>query len=116
MSLIRLEPIIYLYTPLGVAEAHFYEVPEGVETHPMWHTFQVESKEPWVWPNPLVRICDSVSGMRDKAHSPIVVDEEYLDSIKPHIMRHQKSPLFERAWHKSIESATHKELVERGLK
>lgn len=97
MSIIRLVPQIYLFTPLGVAEAHFLETPESDETNAMWTCFQVETKECWQWPTPLIRICESVSGMRDMSYTPFMVSEEYLDTLRPHILRHEDSPLYERA-------------------
>lgn len=97
MSLLRLTPQIYLFTPLGVAEAHFFESPEDYETNATWTCFQVETKEQWQWPAPLVRLCESISGMRDTKHSPFMVSEDYLDTLRPHILRHQGSPLYARA-------------------
>ena len=92
---------MYLFTPLGVAEAHFLETPDDAETNAVWLCFQVETKEPWQWPSPLVRICESISGLRDAAHSEIVVTDEYFETLRPHILRHTDSPLYERARRKA---------------
>ena len=99
MAILRVEPIIYLFTPLGVAECHFYETPSGFETNPLWHCFQRETKEPWVWPNPMVRLCESISGSRSTAHSDFELDDAYFETLRPHILRHKKSPLYQRASH-----------------
>lgn len=97
MSLVRLMPHMYVFTPFGVAEAHFLESPEGFEVNSVWTCFQVETKECWQWPTPMIRICESVSGMRDMDCSPFGISEEYFETLKPHILRHKESPLFERA-------------------
>lgn len=97
MSLIRLIPHIYLVTPLGVAEAHFLETPESFETNAVWTCFQVETKEGWQWPMPLVRICESISGMRDEAYSPFILSEDYFETLRPHILRHRRSVFYEAA-------------------
>jgi hypothetical protein len=87
---------LYLFTPLGVAEAHFYEAPESFETNAVWTCFQVETKENWLWPSPMVRLCESISGTRDGTHSSFNIDDEYLEVLRPHILRHRYSPLYER--------------------
>lgn len=91
--IIRLTPPMILLTPLGEAECHFYEAPDTWENHPFWHCFQLETKEAWVWPNPLVRIVESVSGIRGREHTPFAVSPEYFAELMPHILRHRKSPL-----------------------
>lgn len=97
MNLIRLVPHLYLFTPLGAAEAHFFESPDSFETNAIWTCFQVETKENWLWPSPLVRLCESVSGMRDMNFSPFDITDEYFDVLKPHILRHADSPFYQRA-------------------
>jgi hypothetical protein len=97
MALIRLVPHMWLLTPLGVAEAHFLETPEDFETNAAWTCFQVETKENWIWPAPLVRLCESISGMRSIDHSPIEITDEYFETLLPHILRHTESPFYERA-------------------
>ncbi len=95
--MLRLTPHMYLFTPLGVAEAHFFESPEDYETNAAWTCFQVESKECWQWPTPLVRICESISGMRDGDYSPFMLSNEYFEVLRPHILRHEDSPFYQRA-------------------
>jgi len=95
-DLIRLVPHMLLLTPLGVAEAHFLEISGDVETNAFWLCFQVETKEQWEWPAPLVRLCGSISGMRTNSHSPIMVSDEYLETLRPHVLRHKKSPFYGR--------------------
>ena len=84
-------------TPLGKAEAHFLETPEDAENNAVWLCFQSETKEPWQWPSPLVRLCSSISVMRDKYSSEIIISEEYFQTLKPHILRHTHSPFYKRA-------------------
>ena len=60
MNLIRLDPILYLYTPLGEAEAHFLAY-HGAEVPAQWGCIQRETKEIWWWPNHHVRLCESVT-------------------------------------------------------
>lgn len=97
MSILRLVPHIYLFTPLGVAEAHFLETPETYDLNSQWTCFQVETKECWQWATPMIRICESISGMRDMDYSPFAMTDEYFETLKPHILRHEDSPLYRRA-------------------
>lgn len=97
MALTRLIPHMYLFTPFGVAEAHFYESPESFEVNAVWSCFQVETKENWLWPSPLIRICESISGMRDGDYTPFMLSDEYFEELIPHILRHEDSPLYEKA-------------------
>ncbi len=95
MSLLRLDPFIYLMTPLGIAEAHFVRV-ETSEVPYQFGCFQCETKESWWWPNHLVRLVESISAGRAGAHSPIHVSEDMKETLAPHILRHKHSPLY--AW------------------
>jgi hypothetical protein len=97
MSLVRIVPHMYVFTPFGVAEAHFLEVPKGFETNSVWTCFQVETKECWQWPNPMIRICESISGMRSGEYSPFMISDEYFATLRPHILRHKHSPFYKRA-------------------
>lgn len=93
--LIRLDPFMYLLTPLGVAEAHFLRV-ETSEVPYQWGCFQCETKENWWWPNDQVRIVESISAGRSAVHSPIHLDPNILETLKPHIARHFHSPFQEK--------------------
>jgi hypothetical protein len=93
--IIRIQPHFYAMTPLGEAEVHFLETDDGVENYPIWHCFQTETNEPWAWPNPLIRIAGSISGLRSGKHSPIFLSEELLADLRPHIVRHVHSPFWE---------------------
>lgn len=97
MGIIRLVPRMYVVTPYGIAEAHFLETPEGFETNAVWTCFQVETKECWQWPTPMIRLCESVSGMRDEAYSPFEISNAYFEVLRPHILRHENSPFYRRA-------------------
>lgn len=96
MPLVRLEPFIYLQTPLGVAEAHFLWC-ESFEVPFRWGCFQVETKENWWWANQHVRLCESISAARDEFHSPIWLDQELFNTLIPHILRHKLSPHYAAA-------------------
>jgi hypothetical protein len=97
MTLLRLVPHMYLFTPLGPAEAHFFESADSFDVNSVWTCFQTETKENWLWPSPLVRLCESISGMRDGDHSDFEVTDEYFEELLPHILRHTDSPFYERA-------------------
>ena|ERR1700677_4908773 len=97
MSIMRIVPHLYVFTPYGVAEAHFIETPEGFETNAVWTCFQVETKECWQWPSPLIRLCESISGIRDIQHSSFHISESYFETLLPHILRHKNSPFYEKA-------------------
>ena len=97
MAFIRLVPHAYVFTPYGVAEVHFLETPDGFETNATWMCMQVETKEWWQWPTPMVRGCESISGMRDTSYSPFGITDAYFETLRPHILRHKLSPLYERA-------------------
>lgn len=97
MSITRLVPHMYVFTPFGVAEAHFLETPEGFEVNSVWTCFQVETKECWQWATPLIRICESISGMRGTDYSPFQISDEYFETLRHHILRHKDSPFYERA-------------------
>lgn len=97
MAFIRLVPHAYVFTPFGVAEVHFLETPDGFETNATWMCMQVETKEWWQWPTPMIRGCESISGMRDTSHSQFMVSDAYFETLRPHILRHKLSPLYGRA-------------------
>lgn len=94
---IRLIPHLYVFTPFGAAEAHFLSTPEGFETNAVWNCFQCETKENWLWPSPLVRLCESISGMRDDDYTPFNLTDEYFETLRSHILRHTESPFHQRA-------------------
>ncbi len=96
MNLIRLIPIIYVITPLGDAEALFLQVPETDDNYAQWGCFQSETKENWWWNNKLIRIVGSMSAMRDESYTDFYLDEGMLEMLRPHILRHKKSPLYEK--------------------
>lgn len=93
--LIRLTPILYLMTPLGLAEAHFLQVHESAEVAAVWGTFIIETKENWFWPNHQVRLCESFTADRGGAYTPFHLSADMLKTLKPHIRRHKGSPFYE---------------------
>jgi hypothetical protein len=101
MSITRIVPHMYLFTPLGPAEAHFIWGSDTFEVSVTYCCFQCETKENWFWPNTLVRLCESITALRDDSHSPIYVSDALFETLRPHILRHKKSPLYERAAAKS---------------
>jgi|ERR1700722_2778774 len=97
MAFTRLVPHFYVFTPFGVAEVHFLETPDGFETNSVWTCFQVETKECWQWPTPMIRLCESISGIRDGECTDFGISPDYFETLRPHILRHKLSPLYERA-------------------
>jgi hypothetical protein len=95
--MIRLVPFIWVLTPLGVAQAHFFEAAETDDVHSVWTCFQIETKEGWEWPMPYVRICESITGMRDGEYSPFKISDAYVETLRSHILRHTHSVLYGRA-------------------
>jgi hypothetical protein len=96
-DLIRLVPAMYVLTPLGEAEAHFLQVPHDNDRYCQWGCFQLETKENWWWDNTLIRLIGSISARRGDNYSDFYVSNEMFEMLLPHILRHKKSPLYERA-------------------
>lgn len=94
-------PHMDLFTPLGVAEAHFIWGADTFENYVTYGCFMLETKENWWWPNTQVRLCESVSSERSKQHSEIHVEDDLFTTLIPHILRHKKSPLYQRAFARS---------------
>ena len=94
-NLIRLIPVIYVLTPLGEAEAFFLQVPETDDNYAQWGCFQTETKENWWWDNTMIRILGSSSSRRDEECSEFFLSEGMWEMLRPHILRHKKSPLHE---------------------
>src|ERR1700722_18008850 len=92
--MIRLTPHFYLFTPLGVAEAHFVWSSETFEVAVSYGCFQCETKENWWWPNTQVRLCESITTERSDGHSAFHLPDDLLETLRPHILRHTKSPLY----------------------
>jgi hypothetical protein len=95
MNLQRIVPPIYLYTPLGAAEAHWIQVPKDADSYVYFICFMMETKECWAWPNTMIRMAESVSAVRAANHSEIRVKDDMLETLRPHIMRHKGSPLYD---------------------
>ena len=86
-----------LYTPLGKAQADLIWVPDTDEEPSMYHCWQNETNEVWWWPQQLVRQVESFTGIRHGIHSEIFVSTELLKTYAEAILRHKKSPFYEKA-------------------
>lgn len=96
-TLVRITPHLYLFTPLGPAEAHWLVCSDTFEVSINYGCFIIETKENWWWPNTQVRLCESITAGRDDQHSPIYISDELFQTLRPHILRHNKSPFYKRA-------------------
>lgn len=97
MGMTRIIPHMYLFTPLGPAEAHFLWSSDTFEVPISYGCFISETKENWWWSNTHVRICESVTAIRSGKHSPIYISDDLFEELKHHIKRHTRSPFYERA-------------------
>lgn len=86
----------YLHTPLGLAQCYAITLKNAVEVAVIFHTWQLETKEPWSWANPDVRIASSATARRDDEHTPIYLSPKRLKDMGPHILRHKLSPFYDR--------------------
>lgn len=86
----------YLETPLGPALCWATTDDEHQEIGLWFHTWQLETKEPWSWMNPDVRIGGSQTMRRSDTHSPIHLSDERLEFLRPHILRHTLSPFYSK--------------------
>lgn len=93
----RLIPLIYLLTPLGKAEAHFLWNSDSFEVSASYGCFMDETKENWWWPNTQVRLCESITAERSREHTDFHLSDALLETLRPHILRHRKSPFYEWA-------------------
>ena len=93
-----IEPITkLLYTPFGVAECDarcWSDSPDLQLTYSCW---MLETRENWVFPQQLIRACESLGGPYHGQHSPIYMDDKLLRSYAFHILRHKQSPFYEAA-------------------
>ena len=87
---------MFILTPLGEAEAHFLQVPINNDNYVQWGCFINETKENWWFDNTMVRIVGSCSGRRDSNVSPFFLSQGMLEMMTPHILRHKRSPLYEK--------------------
>lgn len=86
-----------LYTPLGMSKADLIWIPDGVEDQSEYHCWQMETNEPWWWPQQYVRQVESFTGMQHRLHSEIVVSDNLIVSYLEAILRHKKSPFYPQA-------------------
>lgn len=86
----------FVYTPLGPAEVWYTKASNAEEKTCLFGVFQCETKEFWLWPNHQIRICESITAMRDENHSPIHLTVEQIGMLTPHIKRHTQSPFYWR--------------------
>lgn len=94
--MIELAHQFILNTPLGPALCWAVTPSDTVERFTIFHTWQLETKEPWDWSGPDVRIAGSTTARRDDDGSPIHLTEARIDFLLPHIARHRKSPFYSR--------------------
>ena len=87
----------YLYTPLGDAECDLIWVPDNAELQSNYHCWQIETNEPWWWPQQFVRQAESFTAIRHGVHSEIFVNSELLKTYAQAILRHKKSPFYSQA-------------------
>ena len=96
--MIVIEPISkLLYTPFGVAECDARCWPESPDLQLTYSCWLLETRENWVFPQQLVRACESMSGPHHGEGSDIYLDDKLLTSYLPHIVRHKYSPFYQRA-------------------
>ena len=96
--MITIEPISkLLYTPFGVAECDARCWPESPDLQLTYSCWLLETRENWVFPQQLVRACESMSGPYHGECSQIYLDDKLLISYLPHILRHKQSPFYETA-------------------
>lgn len=81
-------------TPLGPALVWAISADHTVEFAMLFHTFQLETNEPWSWTNPDVRLAGSQSARRADWSTPIHISPERLADLMPHIRRHTQSPFY----------------------
>jgi hypothetical protein len=94
-KIIEIERI--LMTPFGEAEADFMWVSNSADTASEYHCWILETNEVWWFPQPLVRAVKSMSSYRRGEASEIVMSDELLKAYAPHLVRHKKSPFYDRA-------------------
>lgn len=96
MTIQILQQWLWMETPLGPALC-WAVIPDGaVETAVIFGVWQDDTKESWWWPNPQVRVMETVTGQRDANRSPIHLSEEEIGMLTPHIMRHPSSQFYWR--------------------
>lgn len=81
-------------TPLGPALVWAISAADTVELGMIFHTFQLETKEPWNWSNQDVRIAGSTSARRADWASLIHLSEERVAFLMPAIRRHTQSQFY----------------------
>ena len=87
----------YLLTPFGEAEADFMWVSDSADAASEYQCWILETNEVWWFPQPLVRAVKSMSSHRRGTASEILMPDALLKSYALHILRHKKSPFYERA-------------------
>ena len=94
----NIEPICkLLMTPFGVAECDAREWPDSHDMMLQYCCWMIETRENWVFPQMLIRACESMSGPYHGESTDIYLSPEMLASYAPHILRHKRSPFYEAA-------------------
>ena len=92
------EPIAkILWTPFGVAECDARYWPDSPDLPCTFSCWMLETRENWVFPQQLVRACESMASPAHGCGSDIFMPDKLLESYLPHVLRHHGSPFYERA-------------------
>ncbi len=86
-----------LSTPFGEAEADFMWVSDSPDAATEFCCWILETNECWWFPQPLVRAVRSMSASLRGTPSEIVLSDALFERYANHILRHKKSPFYERA-------------------
>lgn len=87
----------HLLTPFGEAEADFMWVSDSPDVATEFCCWLLETNECWWFPQPLVRAVRSMSASTRGMPSDIILSDALMDRYAQHILRHKKSPFYERA-------------------
>jgi|ERR1700742_333233 len=85
-----------LQTVLGLAQCDLIWIGDSTDEASEFHCWIFETNESWWFPQPLVRAIKSMSVFQRGISSEIMITEEHLKNYKEHILRHKKSPFYER--------------------
>lgn len=87
----------HLMTPFGEAEADHMWVSDSADVASEYECWILETGECWWFPQPLVRAVRSMSASRRGEPSEIALPDSLLHRYATHLLRHKRSPFYERA-------------------